>query len=66
MWLTAMLEIITSGTMQPCELQKPLPMACLWLFNISVPVPVKPSGWDPRLSIKGTGETLLLGKYIHS
>lgn len=35
-WLIATLKVITSGTKRPCELQKPLPIARLWLFNISV------------------------------
>lgn len=63
-WLTATLKVITSGTKRPCELQKPLPIARLWLFNISVHVPMKSSGWDAGLFIKSTQETMLLGKYI--
>lgn len=40
-WLAAMLKVITSGIMQPCKLQQPLPIAHLWLFNISVHEPMK-------------------------
>lgn len=63
-WLAATLEVITSGITQPRELRKPLPIARLWLFNISVHVPMKSSGWDAGLFIKSAQETMLLGKYI--
>lgn len=63
-WLAATLKVITSGITQPHELWKPLPIAHLWLFNFSVHVPMKSSGWDAGLLIKSTQETMLLGKYI--